>query len=763
MAFTHGAATSRAGLASSTSATAPSSDKMEHLLKSCTGQILQEIKSKQSQAGLSVEQSKSLETSIAMLLASKGNENSQGNRDETLLKLVEEKTTMQFELRNLETKHAETLSVLQSERLKAEKLADQVRELQKVIAELKSGDQEDVAKTNELKHQLENVNAKLAQVEMERQFLARDKATLESSITEKASTVSRLQCEVESLQTKSKETRRQLELAESDISSNNTEIRRLKRERESVATERDELQSALKKKTVCLKESEEHVESLESRVHAMKEENVTARRDADVQLSSFRNDIMPKMSAVEAERDELSRSAKVLRSDVDSRDQQITHLKETTALQENKINQMNCEKMAQGVKIDTLHTENVRLTQEMEALLEKMAEQQKEIETLETQARHDASLRRKLHNTIQELKGNIRVFCRVRPLLRKELDSPNGASAREMFEYNELGQGLVAKNPSERRNGAGSLPFKFDKVFDPQCSQSVVFEEISELVQSALDGYRVCIFAYGQTGSGKTHTMLGRHGEDDKHLGMIPRAVRQIFDSARSLAKDGWKFQLSASFLEIYNETIRDLLTENAISKTGKVKEDFKVIFDQASRLSTVPDLTVVTVENEEQVQTLIDRSMKNRATAATKANERSSRSHSVFRLFIEGYNSQTDQRLSGLLNLIDLAGSERLNQSKAEGDRLRETKHINKSLSSLSDVIQSIANKEKHVPFRNSKLTYLLQDSLGGDSKTLMFVNVSHAPESFNESICSLRFATKVNSCQVGTAQRSAKIDLRS
>ena len=176
------------------------------------------------------------------------------------------------------------------------------------------------------------------------------------------------------------------------------------------------------------------------------------------------------------------------------------------------------------------------------------------------------------------------------------------------------------------------------------------------------------------------------------------------------------------------------------------------------STRTIVTDLTVVPVESPEAVLSLLKRAGHNRAVAETLCNDRSSRSHSVFMLKIAGTNPATGESIEGLLNLIDLAGSERLSQSGSTGDRLKETQAINKSLSSLGDVISSLANKDSHVPYRNSKLTYLLQHSLGGNSKTLMFVNVSPALNNFNETLCSLRFATKVNSCQIGTARRNQK-----
>lgn len=300
-----------------------------------------------------------------------------------------------------------------------------------------------------------------------------------------------------------------------------------------------------------------------------------------------------------------------------------------------------------------------------------------------------------------------------------------------------------------------TFPFAFDRVFGPHSTQSDVFEEISQLVQSALDGYRVCIFAYGQTGSGKTHTMEGSQA-DEQLLGMIPRAVLQIFSTAESLKRDKrWEFNFEASYLEIYNETIRDLLTSTA---SGSDDAKLEIRHLPNSTKTIVTDLTVVPVESPESVLTLLKRAGHNRAVAETLCNDRSSRSHSVFMLKISGTNAATGESIEGLLNLIDLAGSERLSQSGSTGDRLKETQAINKSLSSLGDVISALANKDSHVPYRNSKLTYLLQHSLGGNSKTLMFVNVSPALSNFNETLCSLRFATKVNSCQIGTARRNQK-----
>ncbi len=195
------------------------------------------------------------------------------------------------------------------------------------------------------------------------------------------------------------------------------------------------------------------------------------------------------------------------------------------------------------------------------------------------------ALRRKLHNTVQELKGNIRVFCRVRPLSAAEAAAaPNRESPMEHITIvsSEGGDSLeeirlVQQVESSSGSVAKPSVFSFDKVFPGEASQGAVFDEISQLVQSALDGYRVCIFAYGQTGSGKTFTMEG-DASDPIRKGMIPRAVEQIFDSTKLLGERGWAFSFEASYLEIYNETIRDLLAVKgpAAGAGGEPKYDIK-------------------------------------------------------------------------------------------------------------------------------------------------------------------------------------------
>jgi kinesin family protein C1 len=240
--------------------------------------------------------------------------------------------------------------------------------------------------------------------------------------------------------------------------------------------------------------------------------------------------------------------------------------------------------------------------------------------------------------------------------------------------------------------------FSFDRVFGPRTQNGEVFDEISQLVQSALDGYNVCIFCYGQTGSGKTHTMSSQDG-------MIPRAVHQIYETAQGLEEKGWRYTMAGNFVEVYNENLNDLLGNP--DELDKKKHEIR--HDMQRGKTIITDITTVQLDSPEMVESILKNADANRSVAATKANERSSRSHSVFILKLIGENHITGERSEGTLNLVDLAGSERLSHSGATGERLKETQNINRSLSSLGDVIAALGQGKDggHIPYRNSKVSF--------------------------------------------------------
>lgn len=355
--------------------------------------------------------------------------------------------------------------------------------------------------------------------------------------------------------------------------------------------------------------------------------------------------------------------------------------------------------------------------------------------------------RRVLFNKYQELKGNIRVMCRVRPPLGAREDDRVDMS----FPDDKTSAEIVLAGPEERSSlgvvSRKNYPFEFDRVFMPASRNEEIFGEISQLVQSALDGYNVCIFCYGQTGSGKTHTM----SSDD---GMIPRATHMIYDTISKLKEKSWEYTMEGCFVEVYNEELNDLLVPNE-----RNSKKLEIRHDEARKQTTITNCKTVRLSSPDVVETMLSEAQKNRSVAATKANERSSRSHSIFILKLVGKNLATGEQCEGTLNLVDLAGSERLKHSQAEGDRMKETQNINKSLSCLGDVIEALGRGSGHIPYRNSKLTHLLQYSLGGNSKTLMFVMVSPLEVHLKETLTSLRFATKVHNTHIGTAKSTKKI----
>jgi kinesin family protein C1 len=391
----------------------------------------------------------------------------------------------------------------------------------------------------------------------------------------------------------------------------------------------------------------------------------------------------------------------------------------------------------------------------------RIEEKNRRIAELEAEILKGEQIRRNMHNRIQELRGNIRVYVRTRPFLPADGDSKSSC-----IDILGDGESLAITDPRNKEPSA----FKFDKVFPPSAGQDCVFQEVSDFVQSALDGYNVCLFSYGQTGSGKTHTMQG--SGTGVMRGIIPRAVEQILGQIKNLQNCRWKYQMTASFLEIYNEDLRDLLhclNVSSVRGTGKsddLKANKLTIRRHQEGRSYVEGLSEVEIDcsdftfGMEKIKSVIVAASRARSVATTKMNEVSSRSHSVFILNISGLNEDDGTIVKGTLNLCDLAGSERLDRSGAISDtqRLKETQSINKSLSCLGDVFNALGQGAAHVPFRNSKLTYLLQDCLSGDGKALMFVNLSPTFESVGESLCSLRFAQRVNQVELGKATKNVQ-----
>ncbi len=307
-------------------------------------------------------------------------------------------------------------------------------------------------------------------------------------------------------------------------------------------------------------------------------------------------------------------------------------------------------------------------------------------------------------------------------------------------------RGSAAASSSGGAAGKASLNlFQFDRVFGSDSTQATVFADVAPFMQSCVDGYNVCIFAYGQTGSGKTYTMEGPAANPGVNFRALDLLFRLIGD--RSMQFDS---SVTVSVVEIYNETPKDLLAK-------KQKDADKLDIRVGDQGVYIPDLTEIRVQQADQVMSILrTQAYPNRAVGHTSMNETSSRSHCLLFVNVQSTNRTTSEITNSKLVLVDLAGSERVGRTDAEGVRLKEAQAINKSLSALGNVIAALKTHQAHVPFRDSKLTFLLTDCLSGNSKSLMFCNVSPEDIDRNESLCSLKFAERVRACELGPTTKA-------
>ncbi|CAG9770236.1 unnamed protein product [Ceutorhynchus assimilis] len=329
---------------------------------------------------------------------------------------------------------------------------------------------------------------------------------------------------------------------------------------------------------------------------------------------------------------------------------------------------------------------------------------------------------------------NVRVIVRCRPSNKREL-ATNCKSVVNI-------QNPVVETWDPGEGPSFPKTFTFDSTYDQNSNTEVIYNDICyPLVESVLEGYNATIFVYGQTGCGKSFTMEGIKGPDPTQKGVISRAFEHVFEAIS--VTSGVKYLALVSYLEIYNEQIRDLLVPNdkmANSGTLSLKET-------PTEGVTVPGLTLHPVHNAQEAEHYLNMGSKNRVIGATLMNQNSSRSHSIFTISIEQINNVNNNQSikKGKLNLVDLAGSERQTKTGATGDRLKEATKINLSLSALGNVISALVDgKAKHIPYRDSKLTRLLQDSLGGNTRTLMIACISPADRDYMETLSTLRYANR-------------------
>ncbi|KAK2402950.1 P-loop containing nucleoside triphosphate hydrolase superfamily protein [Trifolium repens] len=357
---------------------------------------------------------------------------------------------------------------------------------------------------------------------------------------------------------------------------------------------------------------------------------------------------------------------------------------------------------------------------------------QREVEELRVKQRIVNEKRREALSKILDIKGSIRVFCRIRPnhLTEKRRNSEPVSAGSERIRV---------------KLGGTRKDFEFDKVFPQETSQESVFVEVEPILRSAMDGHNVCVFAYGQTGTGKTFTMDGTNEQP----GIIPRALEELF---RQASMDGSSsFTFSMSMLEVYMGNVRDLLAPRQSSRPHEYMTKCNLnIQTDPKGLVEIEGLSEVQISDCAKAKWWYNKGRRFRSTSWTNVNEASSRSHCLTRIsiFRRGDTSEAKSETSKLW-MVDLGGSERLLKTGAKGLTLDEGRAINLSLSALADVLAALKRKKCHVPYRNSKLTQLLRDSLGDGSKVLMLVHISPSEEDVCETVCSLNFAKRARAIE--------------
>ncbi|XP_014520958.1 kinesin-like protein KIN-14I [Vigna radiata var. radiata] len=464
-----------------------------------------------------------------------------------------------------------------------------------------------------------------------------------------------------------------------------------------------------------LLEAEETIKSLRSEKLILEQKLSEFEKNSEEEISSLQCKLEKERKNLNSQVYDLERKLEMFR-------QELTVAKSTLSVKDSELAALK-NNLDELEELREMKEDIDRKNEQTAAILKMQAVQLAEMELL---YKEEQVLRKRYFNTIEDMKGKIRVYCRLRPLSEKEIANKERDSLNTVDEF-------TVEHPWKDDKSKQHI---YDRVFDGYATQEDVFEDTRYLVQSAVDGYNVCIFAYGQTGSGKTFTIYGT----ENNPGLTPRATAELF---RILRRDSnkYSFSLKAYMLELYQDTLVDLLLPK---NSKRLKLDIK---KDSKGMVAVENVTIVSISTVEELNSIIQRGSEQRHTSGTRMNDESSRSHLILSIVIESTNLQSQSTARGKLSFVDLAGSERVKKSGSAGNQLKEAQSINKSLSALGDVISALSSGGQHIPYRNHKLTMLMSDSLGGNAKTLMFVNVSPTESSLDETHNSLMYASRVRS----------------
>jgi len=384
-------------------------------------------------------------------------------------------------------------------------------------------------------------------------------------------------------------------------------------------------------------------------------------------------------------------------------------------------------------------------------------------DTLQIKLESEIEQRKNMIDEIRISKGNIRVFARIRPM------KPEEYKIDEEAKFTVMSDGIQYNQES----------FQLDRAFGPSKTQEEVFKEFEKTVLTCMDGYDVCVYAYGQTASGKTFTMEGDL-QDPEKCGLMLRTINGYLTTIESRKEVGWKYTLVASAVEIYKEQVYDLLDRNSKSGASSNSSGCLKLYNNKDNDVSIPGLKEEIIKTSADAISFLKKSMKHRTEGRTLMNQRSSRSHAVIMVSVVGAHAESSRRVKGQLMMIDMAGSERLddntnqdhlthgsinsgNIQKMRQASISQTGSINKSISAFRGVLLALARKQQHVPFRDSKLTTLLMKAFLNKSQTIMISTLSPRQRDYEETKRSIEFAALIRNVELGRSESRSKTDRKS
>ncbi|CAI5745450.1 unnamed protein product [Peronospora destructor] len=665
----------------------------------------------------------------------------------------------------------------------------EVQQLHESLAHMEAMEAEMTEMTDELIGKSQEIRARDEQIEELRESLLKlqsEMATLNDGGIEFTNERESMRNELESKEKNISSIKEELEIVKlqyDDLAENERQLKtRLAQECETV----DELKEQIETWKRNLEESKQEGRELERKLQYDKGEMSQNRREVE-ELKSLNLDLQKQVDEANKRMSELERTSTVVPSVLDMAESKRLMVEiRTMRTSMNSLSAENARLQSQeGTSTSILPAKRVSA----DVLQVNFTPEQLARKYLAERTRNASLLSR-----LQTVCGNIQVFCRVRPVINEELEKSWGSKlAVNVVNQSDLAamdfrsdrltptdfDGKTASNMNMEAlaNNSSWKVFTFDRILGPEETQNDVFREVEPIAQSVVDGFKACVFAYGQTGSGKTYTMEGTPSDPGLNYKVIshlfqsiqlrgaiyavkPANIEDQDDEMNGLpaATESSVYHVQVGVLEIYNDSVRDLI--NTSSKALEIRHD------SATGDICVPDLTMSTVSSPQQTIDVLRIAQTNRVTGKTNSNMHSSRSHSIVivqisKRWLENDDADRDsagfdaeEEACGKLYLVDLAGSERVKKSNVSGEMLREAAHINKSLSALADVMEALDKKMAHIPYRNSKLTYLLQDVLNSSCKTVMIVNVGPTIENASETYRSLQLAERVRNIVVGRNQ---------